>query len=401
MDQFPVIDNCLNIGGLSLTELARQVGSTPFYAYDRNLITRTCNTLKAALPDRVNIHYAIKANPLPGIVNHLAEQADGLDIASGGELEIALNSGTKAENISFAGPAKSNQELEAAIIAGVIINMESEQEMQRIATIAQSIGKKANVAIRVNPDFELKTAGMRMAGGAKPFGVDAERVPNMLEQLSALKLSFKGFHIYSGSQNLNHDAIIQAHDKTFELAISLARHAPAPMTWLNIGGGFGIPYFPGEKRLNIQPIADNLQHLLEKHHAELQETEIVMELGRYLVGEAGIYVCTVVDVKESRGTTYAIANGGLHHHLSVSGNFGQVLRKNYPVCIGNRVEDDNIQPISVVGPLCTPLDILADNYELPLPKEGDLFVAFQSGAYGFSASPHRFLSHPDPVEVVV
>jgi diaminopimelate decarboxylase len=401
MDQFSVVDNCLQIGGTPITELAKKVGQTPFYAYDRKLMSDRVSTLRSVLPKGIHLHYAMKSNPMPEVVQHLASLTDGIDVASGGELKVALATGTEPKNISFAGPGKSNTELKDAIEAGIIINMESEGEMERLANIAHDLGIQPNVAIRVNPDFELKTSGMKMAGGPKPFGVDAERVPQMLKQVGELDLNFQGFHIFSGSQNLKYDALIEAQTKTFALALQLAEHAPSPINWLNIGGGFGIPYFPGEQRLDLQPIADNLEKLLTEYKPKLPDAEIVIELGRYLVGEAGVYVSEVVDIKESRGETYAITNGGLHHHLAASGNFGQVIRKNYPVCIGNRVNSADLSSINVVGPLCTPLDILADKYELPPIQNGDLIVVFQSGAYGFTASPHHFLSHPAPVEVLI
>ena len=401
MDQFTVHNNCLEVGGIPITELVGQAGQTPFYAYDRQLMSERVRSLKAILPKGIHLHYAMKSNPMPEVVQHLSTLTDGLDVASGGELKVALATGIKPKNISFAGPGKSNAELKMAAEAGIIINMESEGEMERLANIAADLGILPNVAIRVNPDFELKTSGMKMAGGPKPFGVDAERVPAMLKRIGELNLNFQGFHIFSGSQNLKPEALIEAQTKTFALALQLAEHAPSPIKWLNIGGGFGIPYFPGEQRLDLQPIADNLKQLLDEYRPKFPQAEIVMELGRYLVGEAGIYVCEVVDIKESRGETYAITNGGLHHHLAASGNFGQVIRKNYPVCIGNRVNGNELSSINVVGPLCTPLDILADKYELPPIQNGDLIVVFQSGAYGFTASPHQFLSHPAPVEILI
>jgi diaminopimelate decarboxylase len=357
--------------------------------------------LRTALPPGIHLHYAMKANPMPAVVKHLAGLTDGLDVASAGELAVALATGTDPRNISFAGPGKSNSDLEAAVASGVIINMESEGEMARIAALADAAGSRPRVAIRVNPDFELKTSGMKMSGGPKPFGVDAERVPAMLADLADLPLDFMGFHIFSGSQNLRPEAIIEAQSKTFELAFRLADAAPSPVRWLNIGGGLGVPYFPGERRIELGPIADNLAPLIAEASQRLPDAEVVMELGRYLVAEAGIYVCEIVDKKISRGETYLITNGGLHHHLAASGNFGQVIRKNYPTCIGNRVSADATETVSVVGPLCTPLDILADKMELPEAGVGDYVVIFQSGAYGYSASPRDFLSHPHPVEVLL
>ena len=401
MDQFGVADNCLQVGGRPLTAIAAELGSTPFYAYDRSVMTAQVEKLRTALPPGIHLHYAMKANPMPEVVKHLAGLTDGLDVASAGELRVALETGTDPRDISFAGPGKSDEDLQLAVASGVIINMESDGEMRRIARLAEATGKQPRVAIRVNPDFELKTSGMKMGGGPKPFGVDAERVPEMLAELAGLPLAFLGFHIFSGSQNLRPEAIIEAQSKTFELAFRLAESAPAPVRWLNIGGGLGIPYFPGEQRLDLAPIAENLAPLLETARERLPEAEIVMELGRYLVAEAGIYVCEVVDRKISRGETFLITNGGLHHHLAASGNFGQVIRKNYPACIGNRVASDAPEVVSVVGPLCTPLDILADKMALSPAAVGDLVVIFQSGAYGYSASPRDFLSHPPPGQILV
>ncbi|MCP4993107.1 MAG: pyridoxal-dependent decarboxylase, exosortase A system-associated, partial [Gammaproteobacteria bacterium] len=287
MDQFPVVNNELQIGGIPVTQLAARVGQTPFYAYDRSLITQRVSELRAALPEAVHLHYAIKANPMPAVVQHLSGLTDGLDVASLGEMHVALDTGIRPDTISFAGPGKNDTELKAAVAAGVIVNLESEGEMERIAQQGEALALRPVVSVRVNPDFELKTAGMKMGGGPKPFGVDAERVPAMLKRIGELDLDFRGFHIFSGSQNLRPEAIIEAQSKTFELAQRLSEHAPCPVRWLNIGGGFGIPYFPGDQRLDLQPIADNLESLLEQYQPSFTEAEVVIELGRYLVGEAG------------------------------------------------------------------------------------------------------------------
>ncbi len=401
MNQFEVVNNCLTIGGQAITEITSDVGRTPFYAYDRSVMTEKVESLRRALPKSIHLHYAMKANPMPEVVQHLANETDGLDVASAAELEVALSTGTDPSDISFAGPGKSDEDLRAAVASGVIINMESSTEMTRIAALAKATGRRPTVSIRVNPDFELKAAGMKMGSGPKPFGVDAENVPDMLAELSKLPLEFMGFHIFSGSQNLREDAIMEAQAKTFELAYKLAEYAPAPLRWLNIGGGLGIPYFPGEQRLDLAPIAANLAPLLETASKKLPGAEIVMELGRYLTAEAGIYVCEIVDRKVSRGEIFLITNGGLHHHLAASGNFGQVIRKNYPLCLGNRVNAPKLETVQVVGPLCTPLDLLGNRVELPPAGPGDLVVLFQSGAYGFSASPRDFLSHPQPEQILL
>ena len=401
MDQFPVVDDCLLVGGVPLPLLARRVGQTPFYAYDRRLLSARVRLLRALLPGEVSLHYAVKANPMPAVVQHVARTVDGLDVASLGELRTALDTGMSPEDISFAGPGKSDQELAAAIASGITINLESEGEMERAARIGAGFGVRPRVAVRVNPDFELKSSGMKMGGGPKAFGVDAERVPAMLERMGSLAVDFQGFHVFSGSQNLRPEAILEAQTRTFELVLRLAAHAPGPVRLLNIGGGFGIPYFPGDRPLDLGPVAENLRARLPEVLSSLPHAEVVIELGRYLVGEAGVYVCEVLDRKVSRGQLYLVTNGGLHHHLAASGNFGQVIRKNYPVAVGTRMHGGEREVATVVGPLCTPLDVLAEKTELARAEVGDLVVVFQSGAYGLSASPQGFLGHPPAVEVLV
>jgi diaminopimelate decarboxylase len=401
IEGFPVLDGCLQVGGIALTRLAERVGATPFYAYDRALITRRVELLRSHLPPAVHLHYAMKANPMPAVVQHLAPLVDGLDVASAGELRVALDTGISPATVSFAGPGKKPGEIRQAIAAGIVINIESEHELELVGRTAADLDVRPRVAVRVNPDFELKSSGMKMGGGPKQFGIDAERVPALFERMRRLPIDLHGLHIFSGSQNLHAAAIIEAQTKSMELALRLAEAAPAQLAALNIGGGFGIPYFPGDLPLDLEPIGENLAHLLVKLRAAHGAAQLIIELGRYLVGEAGIYVCRVLDRKISRGEVFLVTDGGLHHHLAATGNFGQVLRKNYPVAIGNRMRDELREQASVVGPLCTPLDLLASRAELARAEVGDLVVVFQSGAYGLSASPTAFLSHPAPLEVLV
>ncbi len=404
MDQFAVRDGELLVGGHTVSALAAQVGQTPFYAYDRSLMQARVADLRAALPAGLLLHYAMKANPLPAVVELMAGLVDGVDVASAGELQVALAVGARPAGISFAGPGKRAGELQAAVRAGVLVNVESPRELPLLAAASQALGLPARVAVRVNPDFELKGSGMKMGGGPKPFGVDAEAVPALLAQIGQLQtsgLAFEGFHLYAGSQNLRAEALCQAQTLSYELALRLAEHAPSPVLSLNLGGGFGIPYFPGEKRLDLAPVAATLAALVERARTQLPQASLVLELGRYLVGEAGVYVARVVDRKVSRGQVFLVVDGGLHHHLSASGNFGQVLRRNHPVAVANRMNDSAREVASVVGPLCTPLDLLADRMPLAVAQEGDLVVVFQSGAYGASASPQGFLGHPACAEVLV
>jgi diaminopimelate decarboxylase len=400
-DRFPIVDGELSVGGITLTRLAARAGQTPFYAYDRQLVKRRVGELRAVLPAGIRLHYAMKANPMPALVGWIARFVDGIDVASGAELRVALDAAVDPSEISFAGPGKSDVELRQAVAAGIVVNVESMHEVDALSRIALQLGRAPRVAVRVNPDFELKSSGMKMGGGPKQFGIDAELVPATLAEIGRRGLAFEGFHIFSGSQSLRADAICDAQTKALDMAIWLAQHAPAAVQTVNLGGGFGIPYFPGEQPLDIARIGAHLQGVVSTAKDKLPGARVVIELGRFLVGEAGVYVARVIDRKVSRGEVFLIVDGGLHHHLSASGNFGQVIRKNYPVTIGNRAASMHREIASVVGPLCTPLDMLADRMDLPAAQAGDLVVVFQSGAYGFSASPHLFLSHPAPVEVLV
>ncbi|MBR0568597.1 pyridoxal-dependent decarboxylase, exosortase A system-associated [Azoarcus sp. L1K30] len=401
MNQFSTADGELLVAGVPLTRIAARVGRTPFYLYDRGLLSERVAMLRAALPAELKLHYAMKANPMPALVCHMAGLVDGIDVASAGELQVALDAGANPHEVSFAGPGKTDTELRQAVAAGILINVESYREIPVLARVSDALGLPARVAVRVNPDFELKSSGMKMGGGPKQFGVDAEQVPELLRLIGTTGLAFEGFHIFAGSQNLRADAIVDAQQKSFSLALKLAEHAPSPVRFLNLGGGFGIPYFPGESHLDLEPIGANLAAIVAAARDQLPHAEVVIELGRYLVGEAGLYVCRVTDKKVSRGHTYLVVDGGLHHHLSASGNFGQVIRKNYPVAIANRMGQLDVESVSVVGPLCTPLDLLADRMTLPTAQPGDLVAIYQSGAYGASASPQSFLGHPHVAEVLV
>ncbi len=403
MTQFGVDGGELVVGGERLSLLAARVGQTPFYAIDRAALRRRVSALRETLPPAVKLHFAMKANPMPAVVGFMAGLVDGVDVASAGELKVALDAGADPREVSFAGPGKRESELRQAVASRVLVNVESMREVLLLETIAAELGVAARVAVRVNPDFELKGSGMKMGGGPKQFGIDVEQLPELLARVGRAGLAFEGFHLFAGSQNLRAESICDAQTKAFELARRLADLAPAPVRFLNLGGGFGIPYFPGESPLDLAPIGENLARLVDRARTELPAAALVIELGRYLVGEAGVYVARIVDRKVSRGEIFLVTDGGLHHHLSASGNFGQVIRKNYPVAIGNRMGAGSTrrESASVVGPLCTPLDLLAHRMELAVAEPGDLVVVFQSGAYGASASPHGFLGHPNCVEVLV
>lgn len=392
----------LLIGGMRVDRLADRVGGTPFFAYDRRLLSERIELLRKSLPGELNISYAIKANPMPAVVQHLSGLVDGFDVASANEMRVALDTPMPATKVSYAGPGKTPAELTQAVAAGVTIEMESATEAERVTSIGARLGIRPRVAVRVNPDFAIKGSGMRMGGGPQQFGVDAERVPALIRDLRTRDLDFLGLHIFAGSQNLNADILAEAQRKTVALAVRIAEEADQELRYLNLGGGFGIPYSEKDSPLDLAAIGNNLESLFtEVIRPRLGATRVAIELGRYIVGEAGVYVTRIVDRKQSRGSTFLVVDGGLHHQLAASGNFGQVIRRNYPVAIVNKLREPDFERATIVGCLCTPLDLLGDNVVVPRAEIGDLVGVFLAGAYGLTASPTAFLSHPQPVEVLV
>lgn len=399
---FGTVDGELRVGGMPISRLAARVGSTPFFAYDRGLLDQRVDRLRAALPARVELSFAMKANPMPAIVQHLARRLDRIDIASGLEMHTALDTTISADKVSFAGPGKTPAEIRQAIAAGILIEIESATEFRRVIAAGDQLGFAPNVAVRVNPDFAVKGSGMRMGGGPQQFGIDAEQVPALLREYATAGADVLGFHVFAGSQNLHAAIIAEAQRRTVDLVSSLAEHLPAPLRYINLGGGFGIPYVEKDQPLDLDAVAANVQELVDGPIAErMPAASPVIELGRYLVGECGVYVTRVLDRKVSRGKTFLVVDGGMHHQLAASGNFGQAIRRNYPVAVGNHAELPSDEAVTVVGCLCTPLDLLADDVELPLADIDDLIVIFQAGAYGLTASPTAFLGHPAPAEVLV
>lgn len=391
----------LAVGGRTAGELISEAGGTPLFVYSRAHLDLRVAELRAAMPQRLAIHYAVKANAWRPVLEHMAGLVDGFDIASGGELAMVRAAGIDPALVSFAGPGKRDAEIESAIEAGVMLNLESENEARRAFAIGAKLGVTPRLAIRVNPDFELRGSGMKMGGGAKPFGVDAERVPPLAREIFAAGADWRGLHIFTGSQALDADAIAETQGNVLDLADRLAREIGRPIPKLNMGGGLGIPYFAGDTPVDLGVVGGRLAERFDQLSDALVQTEMCIELGRYLVGEAGVYLCTIVDRKVSHGETYLITDGGLHHQLAASGNFGTVVRRNYPVAIASRFDGAPDEEANVVGCLCTPLDRLADKAHLPRAEVGDVVAVFCAGAYGASASPANFLGQGPARELLV
>lgn len=366
-------------------------GDAPMFVYAKPVIEAKIAQFRADMPERLRIHYAVKANPYQPLLDFMAAKVDGFDLASRGELERV---GGIDLPLSMAGPGKSDADLEAALSAGVTIHLESEGEAGRAIASAERLGITPKLAVRVNPPFALKGAGMKMGGLSSQFGVDAERVPALVKHLLDAGADWQGFHLYAGSQSLSADAIVESQRESLNLVVQMAREIGQVPSEVNLGGGFGIPYFPGDEPLDTKAIGNALDSEFNKLPDDFTNMRLMLELGRWLVGEAGVYLTRVIDRKISHGRTYLVTDGGLQHMLSASGNFGQLLRRNYPVANATRFTAEATEEASVVGRLCTPLDLLADEILLPETQVGDVIAIFCAGAYGLTASPNNFLSQP-------
>jgi diaminopimelate decarboxylase len=397
---YEAIDGEVAVAGAKFSEV-QAYDRTPVFVYSAELIRRRMTDLRAAMPERLGIHYAVKANPYRPILELMRELTDGFDIASGGELEMVLAAGQDPAKTSFAGPGKRDEELALAIAHGVTLNLESEAEARRALAIANSLGSTPRLAIRVNPDFELRGSGMKMGGGAKPFGIDQARVPALAREIVAADAEWRGLHIFTGSQALDAAAIAETQGNVLDLAAKLTAEIGAPLPHLNMGGGFGIPYFHGDQPVDIAAVGSALAERFGSLPPELAGTEFAIELGRYHVGEAGVYLTRIVDRKESHGQVFLVTDGGLHHQLAASGNFGTVVRRNYPAAIATQFGAEPTEEASIVGCLCTPLDRLADQAPLPRAEAGDIVAVFCAGAYGASASPAAFLGQGPAREMLV
>lgn len=391
----------LRIGGRTVSDLVAEAGDTPLFVYDRAAVDAKIASFRSALGGHVALHYAMKANPYAPLLRHMISSVDGIDVASAGEMRMALAAGADPAHLSFAGPGKRDDDLAQAVAAGITLHCESGGEAARTLAVGARLGLRPRIAVRVNPSFEIKGSGMRMGGGAKPFGVDAERVPPLVRTLLDAGADWRGFHIFAGSQTLDADAVIEAQRQTVALAGRLAEEAGASPPLVNLGGGLGIPYFPGDKPIDLARVSQALIAQLNERPQALANTSFAIELGRWLVGEAGVYLTRIVDRKVSHGKTFLVTDGGLQHQLAASGNFGQVIRRNFPVAVASRWDAAPAEPATVVGCLCTPLDILADDVMLPQAEVGDIVAVFAAGAYGLSASPQAFLSQRPASEMLV
>lgn len=401
---FAVSGPDLLIGGVPARALADAFG-TPLYAYDADLIRRAYRALAAALGGFAAIHYSIKANPNPEVVKVLLAEGAGVEIASAGEYRAARAAGADPARILFAGPGKRRAELEEVVAGGIgEIHLESLEEIAALEAVAADAGRRVAVALRINPVAEAQGGAMRMGGRPAPFGFDEEDMEQVADRVAAAShLDLKGLHLFAGTQILDAAVLAGQWRHGLSLAGRLAGRLGRPLATIDLGGGLGIPYFPGEAALDLAALRAAVPALAGAKGADplIRDARVVVEPGRFLVGPAGVYLATVIAAKVSRGQRFLVTDGGMHHHLAASGNLGQVIKRDYPVVPADRMDEGARTPAAVVGPLCTPLDTLARKAELPDLRAGDLVAVLQSGAYGLTASPAGFLSHPAPAEVLV
>lgn len=393
----------LQVGGLPLTELAKEFG-TPLFVYDADTMRRTYRALCAALAGFAEVDFSVKSNPNPAVIRVFSQEGAGAEIASGAEFDAAIRASVPPEKILFAGPGKGAADLDRVIGGGIgEIHLENREEIARVAAAAERHGVHVRVALRINPGATAQGGAMRMGGKPSPFGFDEEDIEAAIDSVEAAPhLHLVGLHLFAGTQGLKADTLLGQWSYGLGLAAQIASRIGRPLETIDLGGGLGIPYFSGDTALDLGTIRAGLPDLITTLRADprLASARVVLEPGRYLTGPAGVYVARVLAVKESRGSRFVITDGGMHHHLAASGNLGQIVKRDFPLAAVTDVGGERAAT-AVVGPLCTPLDMLARAAPLPPLAEGDLVAVLQSGAYGLTASPTGFLSHPTPAEVLV
>lgn len=394
----------LHVSGKDIRAIAGEAG-TPFYLYAEEAMASACRGLADALAPLATIYYSVKANPNPAVVSRMHQLGAGLEIASLGEYRIAREAGCPPELIVFAGPGKRRHEIESVLAEGIgEIHLESLAEAEMVSACAAALPRPVHVSLRINPSQAAQGGAMRMGGKASAFGMDEELLPEMAPLIDRLPgLHLRGLHLYSGTQILSASTLETQWRHAFMLAGSLGRILGRPLVSLDLGGGLGIPYHAGDGALCLADLRDIAERLQAERMADpfLAGLDVIVEPGRFLVGPSGIYVIGVTSIKESRGQTFVITDGGMHHHLAASGNLGQVIKRDYPMVAAGRMNEAADVPCQIVGPLCTPLDTLARKALMPRLAPGDLIAIFQSGAYGLTASPINFLSHPPPPEIIL
>ncbi|MGN6059443.1 MAG: pyridoxal-dependent decarboxylase, exosortase A system-associated [Sphingomicrobium sp.] len=391
----------LLIGGLPVEELIAEAGGTPLFVYDNNIVGGQIAALRAAMPDGLAIYYSVSANPYEPLLNFIGRYVEGFRVVSRGELEHLKRAGLAGIGMTFAGPGKGNDELEAGIAAGATISVESEGEARRAIEAGERVGIQPRLAVRVNPPFSIDEGRFSIGARPSPFGVDAERVPSLVEGLIEAGVDWRGLHIFAAAQSLDDDSLIEAHRAIIACAGEIAHTLGIPLPELNLGGGFDVPRFAGEKPIDVYRMATALHDTVCNGPELLATTRLSLELGRWLVAECGVYLTRILDRTESCGETFLTTDGGGQHLLGATGCLWERGHGNFPIAVANRFSAPAEEQVTVTGCLATPHDSLGNEVMLPRAEPGDVIAIFCAGAYGLTASPQAWESRPPAREMMV
>lgn len=427
----------VQIQGKSFEDLAEEFG-TPLFVYDADVLEGTFRELRGLLPESVDIFFSLKANPNISVCAFLGARGAGAEVSSYAELVTALRAGVAPRNIIFLGPGKDLRELTACVEAGIhAVVCESLEELRQLDRLAGERGAKVPVVLRVNPSFSAKGSGLAMGGKPRQFGIDEEELRGLKGELADLRnVRVRGVHAYMGTRFLQHEDVVRNTREVLAAAEDLAGRLGFPLETVDFGGGLGVAYFDNEEDLDLAALGEGMRAAIAPFAARNPRCRLIIELGRFLTATAGTYVVRARYVKESRGETFVVADGGTNHHMAAVG-VGSFVKRNFPVVhlsrpTGRRVgrtspsssaspsspssaspseatspsepaspSEPSVRRYTLTGPLCTPNDVVAKKVELPEVRPGDLLGVERSGAYGPTASPGLFLSHGYPAEVIV
>lgn len=375
---------------------------TPIYLYDQEKIEINFKKLKDAVFPQAEIFYSMKANPLLGICQMLRNNGSGIEVASKGEMYVALQAGFAPENIVFTSPGKTMEDIKYAIDKRIkLINVESFEEAELVNEIAATQNQCMAIALRINPQVVFSNAKIKMSGVASQFGIEESSISQeFINAIFALKnVTLMGIQVYMGTDILLASDIIHNTEYIINLAIRMEDEFHLKFKYLNMGGGFGIPYFGKETSLDMDELKNAMEKLYEKYNERLQGMELIFESGRYIMAEAGVYVTKVLYRKKSKGQKYLVCDGGSNFHAA-SAFLGRFVRSNFSMYVLGRNEDET-EETNITGPLCTPTDVIGQNVMVSSKAQpGDYVVVNKSGAYGLTHSPCLFLGHEMPIEVM-
>lgn len=393
IDEYFLMGGAFSADGLGIDEIVAAHG-TPLYLYSAGVMAGKWERLTSHFPG-FEVLYSLKANPSLALCGRLHTLGARADISSLGELATALRAGFGGDEIVFVGPGKMRQDLEAAIRTGVYaIVAESSYELAMIESICLDLSRPANVLLRLNT-LEQPSAPEMMVGGASKFGFDEEDVVGQVREVRLDKARLIGIHVYSASQVLDPWFISGHLEYVADLAVRLAAELDFDVECVDFGGGFGVPYEDGESELDLEPISRVASHTRRKLHEASPGCRLIFEVGRYLVAESGIFIARVLRVKESRGTTFVITDGGMNHFTRPV-----FMHVNHPIRILNKMGDARDTKCSIAGPICSPIDMIGHDVMLPRPEPGDIIGVFNAGAYGYTMSMTDFMSLGAPAEVL-